>query len=119
MAAQLLAALARARQVGELAELVGAAALSATDQLYLDFATQFEQRVTTSTAVNGDPRRDARPVLAGRLRAAGPRADHASAGSSTPTSNRGDGDAADDASPTRPRRPYVAAPSPRHCRTRP
>ena len=45
IAAQLLAALARARQVRELAEIVGASALSATDQLYLDFATQFEQRL--------------------------------------------------------------------------
>ena len=35
LAAQLLAALARARQVRELAEIVGAAALSATDQRYL------------------------------------------------------------------------------------
>ena len=46
LAAQLLAALARARQVQELAEIVGASALSGTDQLYLDFATQFEQRLT-------------------------------------------------------------------------
>ena len=43
LAAQLLAALARARQVRELAELVGASALSATDQRYLDFATAFER----------------------------------------------------------------------------
>jgi V/A-type H+-transporting ATPase subunit B len=42
LAAQLLAALARARQVRELAEIVGDAALSATDQLYLEFATEFE-----------------------------------------------------------------------------
>jgi len=45
LAAQLLAALARARQVRELAEIIGASALSGTDQLYLDFATQFEQRL--------------------------------------------------------------------------
>jgi len=45
LAAQLLAALARARQVGELAEIVGAAALSATDQRYLDFATGLERRL--------------------------------------------------------------------------
>lgn len=45
IAAQLLAALARARQVRELAEIVGASALNATDQLYLDFATDFEQRL--------------------------------------------------------------------------
>ncbi|MEU8233247.1 V-type ATP synthase subunit B [Actinoplanes sp. NPDC048967] len=41
VAAQLLAALARARQVGELAELVGAAALSATDRRYLAFEQAF------------------------------------------------------------------------------
>ena len=45
VAAQLLAALARARQVGELAEIVGAAALNATDQRYLDFATALERRL--------------------------------------------------------------------------
>jgi V/A-type H+-transporting ATPase subunit B len=45
VAAQLVAALARARQVRELAEVVGASALSATDRLYLDFAAQFEQRL--------------------------------------------------------------------------
>lgn len=45
LAAQLLAALARARQVQQLAEIVGVAALSGTDQLYLHFATQFEQQL--------------------------------------------------------------------------
>jgi V/A-type H+-transporting ATPase subunit B len=45
IAAQLLAALARARQVRELAEIIGASALNATDQLYLHFATDFEQRL--------------------------------------------------------------------------
>ncbi len=45
LAAQLLAALARARQVRELAEIVGASALNATDQLYLHFGTDFEQRL--------------------------------------------------------------------------
>ncbi len=45
IAAQLLAALARARQIRELAELVGASALNTTDQLYLRFATEFEQRL--------------------------------------------------------------------------
>ncbi|MET0764210.1 MAG: V-type ATP synthase subunit B, partial [Blastococcus sp.] len=43
IAAQLLAALSRARQVRELAELIGAAALSDTDQRYLQFETAFEQ----------------------------------------------------------------------------
>jgi V/A-type H+-transporting ATPase subunit B len=37
VAAQILAALARARRVGELAELIGTGALSATDQRYLAF----------------------------------------------------------------------------------
>ena len=45
LAAQLLASLARARQVRELAELVGAAALNATDQLYLHFVDDFERRL--------------------------------------------------------------------------
>jgi V/A-type H+-transporting ATPase subunit B len=45
LAAQLLAALARARQAGQLAELVGAAALSAIDRQYVAFAAAFEQRL--------------------------------------------------------------------------
>jgi V/A-type H+-transporting ATPase subunit B len=45
LAAQTLAALARARQVRDLAEIVGAAALNATDQLYLQFAADFEHRM--------------------------------------------------------------------------
>jgi V/A-type H+-transporting ATPase subunit B len=43
VAAQLLAALARARDVGELAELVGSEGLSATDQLYLRFEQRLEE----------------------------------------------------------------------------
>jgi V/A-type H+-transporting ATPase subunit B len=42
VAAQLLAALAKARDVGELAELVGSEGLSATDQLYLQFEERLE-----------------------------------------------------------------------------
>jgi V/A-type H+-transporting ATPase subunit B len=42
LAAQLLAALARARQARELAELVGAGALSATDRGYLELERAFE-----------------------------------------------------------------------------
>jgi V/A-type H+-transporting ATPase subunit B len=42
VAAQALAALAAARRAGELAELIGAAALSASDQRYQDFRTGFE-----------------------------------------------------------------------------
>jgi V/A-type H+-transporting ATPase subunit B len=49
VAAQLLAALARARDVGELAELVGSEGLSATDQLYL----QFEERLETDLVNQG------------------------------------------------------------------
>jgi V/A-type H+-transporting ATPase subunit B len=45
VAAQLLAALARARQVSELAEIVGAGALNATDRCYLTLVTDFEQRL--------------------------------------------------------------------------
>jgi V/A-type H+-transporting ATPase subunit B len=44
LAAQLLAALARARQVRDLAELIGAAALSETDQRYLAFADAFSDQ---------------------------------------------------------------------------
>ena len=43
LAAQLLASMSRARQVRELAELVGASALSDTDQQYLRFESAFEQ----------------------------------------------------------------------------
>jgi V/A-type H+-transporting ATPase subunit B len=45
LAAQALAALARARQVRELAELVGEGALSGTDRRYLDFAEAFSRQV--------------------------------------------------------------------------
>jgi V/A-type H+-transporting ATPase subunit B len=45
LAAQLLAALARARQVRELADLVGLETLSGTDQRYLAYETAFEQRL--------------------------------------------------------------------------
>jgi V/A-type H+-transporting ATPase subunit B len=45
LAAQLLAALARARQVRELADLVGLETLSGTDQHYLAYETAFEQRL--------------------------------------------------------------------------
>jgi V/A-type H+-transporting ATPase subunit B len=43
VAAQLLAALARARQIRELADLVGLETLSGTDQQYLTYETFFEQ----------------------------------------------------------------------------
>lgn len=45
VAAQTLAALAAARRAAELAELVGAAALSATDRRYQDFDVAFASRV--------------------------------------------------------------------------
>jgi V/A-type H+-transporting ATPase subunit B len=44
VAAQLLAALARSRQVSELAELVGEDALNATDRSYLTLVADFEAR---------------------------------------------------------------------------
>jgi V/A-type H+-transporting ATPase subunit B len=43
VAAQTLAALAAARRARELAELIGAAALSALDQQYLELETAFER----------------------------------------------------------------------------
>lgn len=45
VAAQLLASLARARQVRQLAEIVGSAALNATDQRYLDLGSVLERRL--------------------------------------------------------------------------
>jgi V/A-type H+-transporting ATPase subunit B len=45
VAAQALAALARARQAAELAELIGAGALSETDRSYLTYRTVLEQRL--------------------------------------------------------------------------
>ncbi len=78
LAAQLLAALARARQVRELAEIVGDSALSATDQLYLEFATRVRAgtaRPAASRAARDGP--DPRPVLGRRERAAAARADDA------------------------------------------
>jgi V/A-type H+-transporting ATPase subunit B len=45
VAAQLLAALARARQVRELADLIGAETLSGTDRQYLAFTETFERRM--------------------------------------------------------------------------
>jgi V/A-type H+-transporting ATPase subunit B len=45
VAAQLLAALAHARQVGELAELMGPGALGETDRRYLTFAETFEREL--------------------------------------------------------------------------
>ncbi|HZD74450.1 MAG TPA: V-type ATP synthase subunit B [Actinomycetota bacterium] len=47
LAAQILAALARARQARELAELVGAGALSATDQTYLELERAFERTLAS------------------------------------------------------------------------
>jgi V/A-type H+/Na+-transporting ATPase subunit B len=45
LAAQLLAALSRSRQARELGELVGATALSATDQRYIAFGSAFEREL--------------------------------------------------------------------------
>jgi V/A-type H+-transporting ATPase subunit B len=45
LAAQVLAALARARQVEELAELIGGAALTETDRAYLDFTDRLRKQL--------------------------------------------------------------------------
>jgi V/A-type H+-transporting ATPase subunit B len=45
VAAQLLSALARARQVRDLAELIGVSGLSRTDQAYLDLEQSFRTEV--------------------------------------------------------------------------
>jgi V/A-type H+-transporting ATPase subunit B len=50
LAAQLLAALARARQVRDLAELIGAAALSETDRRYLAFEEAFTNEFVAQRA---------------------------------------------------------------------
>jgi V/A-type H+/Na+-transporting ATPase subunit B len=50
LAAQAMAALARAREVRELAELVGPAALGETDRAYLAFADAFERDVLNQRA---------------------------------------------------------------------
>ena len=47
LAAQMLAALARARQARELAELVGAGALSATDRSYLELERAYERALAS------------------------------------------------------------------------
>ena len=47
VAAQTLAALATARRAGELAELAGTAALSASDRRYQDFAAAYTQRLVS------------------------------------------------------------------------
>jgi V/A-type H+-transporting ATPase subunit B len=60
LAAQSLAALARARQVGELSELIGTAALTPTDRAYLDFARRFTDDVV---AQRPDERRDLAATL--------------------------------------------------------
>lgn len=60
VAAQLLAALARARQVRELAELVGSTALSATDRRYLAFESAFGRDFVDQ---RGDERRTIEQTL--------------------------------------------------------
>jgi V/A-type H+/Na+-transporting ATPase subunit B len=47
LAAQLLAALSRARQIRELSELIGTATLSHTDRLYLEFEEAFRDHLLT------------------------------------------------------------------------
>ena len=60
VAAQVLAALARARQVEELAELIGAAGLRPTDRAYLEFAKRFTDN---AVAQRPDERRDLTDTL--------------------------------------------------------
>jgi V/A-type H+-transporting ATPase subunit B len=50
VAAQVIAALARARQAAELADLIGVGALSETDRRYLDYRTAVEQRLVHQQA---------------------------------------------------------------------
>lgn len=50
VAAQVIAALARARQAAELADLIGAAALSETDRRYLEYRTAVEQQLVHQQA---------------------------------------------------------------------
>ncbi|MEU6973186.1 V-type ATP synthase subunit B [Kitasatospora aureofaciens] len=59
VAAQLLAALARARQVRELADLVGRSALSPTDLRYLDLDELFPQRFLAQRPDENRPLEDA------------------------------------------------------------
>ncbi|TQJ37530.1 V-type ATP synthase subunit B [Streptomyces sp. NBC_00080] len=68
VAAQLLAALARARQVRDLADLVGHAALSSTDRRYLDFEEAFlrdfaDQRSDESRSLDASLERGWRALL--------------------------------------------------------
>lgn len=68
VAAQLLAALARARQVRDLADLVGHAALSPTDRRYLDFEEAFlrdfaDQRSDESRSLDASLERGWRALL--------------------------------------------------------
>ncbi|MFJ7910480.1 V-type ATP synthase subunit B [Kitasatospora sp. NPDC096204] len=59
VAAQLLAALARARQVGELADLIGRSALSPTDQRYLELDGAFPHRFLAQRPDRNLPLEDA------------------------------------------------------------
>jgi V/A-type H+-transporting ATPase subunit B len=68
LAAQLLAALARARQVRELAELVGAGSLTGTDRSYLRFAGAFTEQLLTQRP---DERRELTDTLDRAWRALG------------------------------------------------
>ncbi len=78
VAAQTLAALASARRAAELAELVGAAALSASDRRYQDFDRGVRQpRDQPGPLRQPLSRRHAEPGVAGAGGAAPPRADHA------------------------------------------
>jgi V/A-type H+-transporting ATPase subunit B len=58
VAAQALAALAAARRAAELAELVGAAALSAADRRYQDFDLAFAREVISQQRTESRPLTD-------------------------------------------------------------
>ncbi|MGZ4212631.1 MAG: V-type ATP synthase subunit B [Actinomycetota bacterium] len=55
LAAQVLAALARGRQMRELSELVGTAALSETDMLYLTFTDAYERHLVAQKPTESRP----------------------------------------------------------------
>ncbi|HEU4543751.1 MAG TPA: V-type ATP synthase subunit B [Jiangellaceae bacterium] len=55
VAAQVIAALARARQAAELADLIGVVALSGTDRRYLDYRTAIEQQLVHQQPTESRP----------------------------------------------------------------
>jgi V/A-type H+/Na+-transporting ATPase subunit B len=120
LAAQLVAALSRARQIRELAELVGTAALGESDRHYLQLVEVFETQLVNQRP---DESRTLDQTLdsAWRVAAALPRQEltmlpaalldaHLDAGKQTPSRRS--------AGAPGPRRPVVAGTAPRHRSTR-